>query len=132
MKFTKLDHNNWICEDTLIKSLADHLSAIMEEHLASDAPVHFVLEGQGDFIPFHVGLDVRVHQGVIQVMGFIAMAIPNSPIGVISGILNRSNEKTLEDVEAIVNFHLLENLEARSIGPETETQALLFSTINWT
>ena len=131
MKFTKLDHNNWICEDARIKSLADHLSAVMEEHLASEPPIHVVLQGRGDFIPFNIAFDVRVQRGVIQVLGFLSMAIPESPVVIGAGIMNRSNEKTLEDLEAVVNFHSLENLEVLSISPENENQALLFSTMKW-
>lgn len=68
-------------------------------------------------------------QGQIKVLAFLSMDAPGSQGAIANFIHSHSNLKTLEDVAAVMNFLGINKLQVTSIGPETDNQALLFSSM---
>ena len=129
MKITKLDENNWVSEDVEVLPLVEHLDEFLAQFLQSKKPLHVVMTGRGAFFPIVISLDFRLMQGQIQVLAFLSMDVPESQGAIANFIHNHSNPKTLEDVSAVMNFLGINNLQVVSIGPETDNQALLFSSM---
>jgi|GEM_PF-3157333 len=130
MKITRLDKNMWASDAPILATLKEHLCALLAEHSQNYAPLLIVIEAKGGPFPLVLTFFVRVKQGCVEVVGFIAIDSPETEMALGSKIYGESNAKTLEDLAAIINFHGLDTVEVLTVGTETERQAHLFSSLN--